>query len=251
MNYLSFLKTTIPTVFSIFIFIYGFSTLFGPIPLSITSTTTSKNDLFTVEGVGEASGIPDTAMLTLGITKQAATVKEAQNQVNAVSSKIANGLKSLGVKVTNIKTTNYSVYPNYDYFNGAQRITSYTVSQNLEVKLQPIEQANNAIDLATSAGANIVSGVTFVFDDAMSEKLEQQARKKAIENAKNKARELAKLSGIRLGKVVNVTESPLKQPEPIFALEARSANSKESEPTQISPGENTVHITVNISYETL
>lgn len=246
------LKVPFFTVLFIFVFLYIFTAIFGPLPFSINSVTTNKSDLFTVSGTGEANGVPDTAMLSLGVTKQAATVQDAQNQVNAVANKITNDLKALGVKVKNIKTTNYSVNPNYDFSNGKQTVNGYTVSQNMEVRFQPIEQANKAIDIATADGANVVGGVTFVLDDSEKDKLEMQARKQAIENAKKKAQETASIAGIRLGKIINVSESDNFPVQPYAMAELKTADGRGGgEPTQVTPGESTIKITVSLSYQTL
>lgn len=252
MGNLSSLKIPFFTILFIFAFFYLFATLFGPIPLSVNSVTTIKNELFTVSGEGEATAVPDTALLSLGVTKQAATVAQAQNEVNSVANKITADLKSLGVKVKNIKTTNYSVNPNYDFTNGKQTVNRYTVSQNMEVRIQPIEQANKAIDIATADGANVVGGVTFVLDDTTQEKLEQQARKDAIEKAKKKAEDTAQLAGIRLGKIINVTEASNDFPRPLYTMEAKAIPPVGGgEPTEVTPGENTVRITITLSYQTL
>lgn len=253
MKNLDSLKTPFFTVLFIFVMLYVFAMLLGPLPLSVTSVVTNKSDLFTVSGEGEATAVPDTALLSLGVTKQAATVQQAQTQVNTVANKITEDLKTLGVKVKNIKTTNYSVNPNYDFSNGRQTVTGYSVSQNMEVRLQPIDQANKALDLATTAGANSIGGITFVLDDAEQDKLEQQARKQAIESAKKKAQQTASLAGIKLGKILNVTESnnfPV-MPYAVGAEMKLANDSAGGEPTQVTPGENTVTITVTLSYQTL
>ncbi|MDP3941059.1 MAG: SIMPL domain-containing protein [bacterium] len=245
------LKLPFFTILFLFGFLYLFSFIFGPLPFSVNSVTTNKTDLFTVTGAGEATGIPDTALLSFGVTKQATTVQQAQNEVNTVANKITQDLKNLGVKIKNIKTTNYSVNPNYDFSTGKQTVNGYTVSQNMEVRLQPIEQANKAIDVATADGANVVGGVTFVLDDATQDRLEQQARKDAIDKAKKKAQETAQLAGIRLGKIINVTESTNDFPRPVYAMETKALPLGGGEPTEVTPGENTVRITISLSYQTL
>jgi uncharacterized protein YggE len=252
MQSLTPLKVSFFTILFVFGFFYLFSALFGPLPFSITSITTNKTDLFTVSGEGKATATPDTAMLSLGVTKQANSVKTAQEQVNEVSNKISSDLKALGVKVTDIKTTNYSVNPNYDFTNGKQTITGYVVSQNVEIKLQPIDQANKAIDIATQDGANTVGGVSFILDDATQDKLEMQARKEAIDNAKKKAQETAQLAGIKLGKIINVSESSNQIPRPMYAMDAKAVGSEGlTQPTTLQPGENNVSITITLSYQTL
>src|SRR3989344_5426227 len=109
------IRTSIFTIFFIFLNIFVFSKIFGPLPFSVNSITTTKTNLFTVQGTGEATAVPDTAMISLGVNKEASTVEAAQKQVNEIINKITNDLKKLGVEEKNIKTTNYSVNPNYDF----------------------------------------------------------------------------------------------------------------------------------------
>lgn len=253
MNNLSSLRVPFFTLLFFFAFIYIFAALFGPLPLSVNSVTTNKTDLFTVSGEGEATAVPDTALLSLGVTKQASTVQQAQDEVNKAANKITADLKKLGVQVKNIKTTNYSVNPNYDFANGKQTITGYSVSQNMEVRLQPIEQANKVIDIATNDGANVIGGITFVLDDAEQDKMEKRARTQAIENAKKKAQETAQLAGIKLGKIINVSESNSFPMQPFAAArELKVTNdAMGGAPTEVTPGENTITITVTLSYQTL
>ena len=209
--------------------------------------------MFSVSGVGEETAIPNTALMSIGITKTTPTVTDAQNQANTVINKITEELKKLGVEEKNIKTTNYSVSPDYDYSppagGGKQTVKGYTVTENLEVRITPIEKANSAADIATANGANLVGGITFVLDEQTQEKMENEARKQAIEKAKKKAQALADAAGIRLGKIVDVQESNNGNPRIMpYALDAQKTAS--SIPTNLSPGENKVTVTITLSYET-
>lgn len=244
------ITASIMTVLFAFICLFVFFKLFGPIPFFIQNVTTTKESLFTVEGTGETTVIPDTAMISFGVSKTSSTVEEAKNQVNTISNKITEDLKNLGIKVKDIKTTNYSVNPQYDYTRGNQKITGYVVDTNMTVKLQPIDKANNAIDIATKDGANQVGGIQFVVDDAKQKELMSEARKKAIKDAKEKAQSLADAAGIRLGRIVDVNENAQTPPYPRY-LEAMSADKAAvEETTQLNPGENKISTTITLSYET-
>lgn len=229
--------------------LFAYTRLFGPIPFSVNSITTTKNDLFQTSGTGKATAVPDTAVINLGVTKTAATVSDAKNQANEVAEKLLSELKDLGISEKDIKTTNYSINPNYDFTRGSQTITGYTVSQNLEVKITPIETANKAIDAAGAAGANMVGGITFTLNDQAQKELEEKARGEAIEIAKEKAKSIAQKAGIRLGKIVNVQESTSLPPQPIPLRSLAVAEDEKA--TNITPGENTIAISVTLSYETL
>ncbi|MDP2637516.1 MAG: SIMPL domain-containing protein [Candidatus Levybacteria bacterium] len=240
------IKTPLLVIIFIFLGLFIYTKLLGPISFSINSIQTTKSNLFSVNGVGEATAIPDTAQLSLGVTKTASTVNDAQNQVNTAANKIIEDLKNLGVEEKNIKTTNYSVNPNYD-FNRGQTITGYAVTQTLEIK-SSIDTSNKVIDAATANGANVVNGVTFTFNDKTKKELENKARTEAVKMAKEKAESLAKATGIRLGKIVDVQESTGFEPRPM--LQTLEADGKGGD-TQLQPGENSVNITITLSYETL
>lgn len=258
-NFYNEFKTPIVTIVILFLALFVYTKLAGPIPFSINSVNTTKTDLFSSAGEGEATAIPDSATVSLGITTQATNVADAQNKANQTADKIIGNIKKLGVSEKDIKTTNYSVNPNYGQGeiqpmmypirNGGNNITGYTVTQNLEVEVKPIEKVNKVVDTATAAGANLVGGINFTFSDEMLEKLENQARKEAVANAKKKAQSLANASGLRLGKIVNVIENsnfPRIMPMAAGALEKTDQNV----PTNITPGENSVIINVIIYYET-
>ena len=239
-------------IFFFFICLFAYTKLVGPIPFSVNSISTTKSSLFMVSGIGKASAIPDTAMASFGVTKTAPTVETAQSQVNEVANNITSDLKALGILEKDIQTTNYNVSPNYDYANGKQTTNGYTVSENVEVKIKPVEKANKAIDIATAAGANQVGGITFVLNDDEKEKLQQQATEQAIKNAKTQAQMLANAAGIQLGRIADIQTS---QEQPLmlnkYALTADRVGGLPTPETQLNPGENTVNVTVTLGYETL
>lgn len=247
------LKTPFFTVLFVFLGFFVFTKIFGPIPFFVNSVTTNKETLFTVDGTGEVSTVPDTAMVSLGVNKTASTVEAAQNQVNEIINKITADLKNLGVKDTDIKTVNYSVNPTYDYTAGRQKITGYSVNADIQVKVKPIDKANSAIDIATNDGATNVGGVQFVVDDVKQKDLEEQARKEAISDAKEKAESISRSAGINLGRIIDVRESNQGggvQPLP-YAIKTRDAMANEAAPaTELNPGENKIIVNVTLSYET-
>jgi uncharacterized protein len=246
------LKTSLLTTFGILLVFFFYTKLAGPIPFSVNSVTTTKANLFSVSGTGKATGIPDTAVISIGVTKTSSTVADAQSQTNTATNKIIEDLKKLGIAQKDIKTTNYNVNPNYDYARGAQNITGYTITQTLEAKVSPIDIASKAIDVATLDGANLVNGATFTFSDKTKKDLENKARTEAVRMAKEKAQSLSKATGINLGKIVDVQESNGYTPRPILMMAAKGAEDNSTAgATQLQPGENSIEIDITLSYETL
>jgi len=253
-------ESLIGAIVVFFVVLFVYTKLAGPIPFYINSVNTTKTDLFTSSGEGKVTAVPDQATVNAGVTAQATTVADAQTKVNQTTNKIIADLKKLGLSDKDIKTTDYSVSPNYSSGSnrvimpmmlpgGQQTITGYTVTQNLEVKIKPIEKANKVVDTTTADGANLVGGVNFTFSDELSKSLEQQATKQAVNDAKDKAQNLANASGIHLGKIVNVVENS-NQPRPLMMAGVAAKTDQASAPTNITPGENTMMVDVTLYYET-
>lgn len=244
------LKIPFFTVLFIFIGLIAYSKIVGSTPL--TNNGNAKTNVFHVQGTGTVTAAPDTATITVGITQDSLMIADAQKKVNETTSKIIADLKKLGINEKDIKTQNYSVNPKYNYMPVRNKPDGYTVSQEMEIKSKLIEKINKVIDVATADGANIINGANFTFSDELQKKLENQARENAVKDAKQKAETLSKAAGMNLGKVVDITESNNRAyPIPMMKTqEGIDGTTQASIPqTQVTPGENTVNITVDITYE--
>lgn len=239
-----------------FILLLVYTKVFGPIPFTVNNINTLNSTPFEVSGTGKASAAPDTAVINIGVTQTGTTVAEAQTKTNEAAENIINGLKEVGVEEGKIKTTNYSVNPNYSELTvpapDRGQVSGYTVTQNLEVET-PIDKANAAVDSATANGANLVGGISFTLDDKKMEEMKNEARAEAVNNAKRSAEGLANAAGIKLGNIINVQENYGGGPVPVFreAVAMDSAVGEAVPPTNITPGESNVEVTVTLTYQTL
>jgi uncharacterized protein len=230
--------------------LFLYTRLAGPIPFSVNSINTNKTDLFEASGTGKASAAPDKATVSVGVTESAPQVLDAQSRANTKAENIIEAIKRLGVEEKDIKTTNYSVNPDYT-FGTTQRISGYTVTQNIEVQTS-IDKINQVVDGATQAGANVAGNIQFTLSEEKLEELQNQAREEAVAAAKRKAEGLAKAAGINLGRIIDVNEvAGGGEPRPMF-LEAKAADNAETvQPeTNITPGENNVEVNITLVYQT-
>ena len=241
------LYSLIPILF-FFVCLFIYTKLAGPIPFSVNSVTTNKSDTFTVSGEGKSIAKPDVAVLTVGVSANGSSVKTAQEQINLNINKVTEAIKKLGISPDDIKTTNYSINPNIDYREGNQRVTGYSASTNLSIKVKEIDKINSVIDAATGSGANQVGGVSFEVSD--KEKAQNEAREMAVRQAKKKAEDATKIAGFKLGKVINYSEElPLDRgPIPLYAQGASEIQAKD---TQVEPGSSEIKVMVILSYEIL
>ena len=154
----------------------------------------------TISGEGKVTAIPDIAQISLGLRTESKQVDTAQRENTEKMNNIISTLGKLGVGKEDIKTSNYNISPRYDYNRdtGKQTLRGYEVSQSVTVKIRDLESVGAVIESSASLGANQVGGLSFTIDEP--EELRQEARIKALENATAKAKTLAKVAGVKIGK---------------------------------------------------
>lgn len=212
----------------------------------------------TVSGYGEALAVPDIATFTFSVTAMRSTVEAAQTEATQSANAITAYLKEAGIAERDMQTSNYSVYPQYDYVQeacapgipcggGRQVLRGYEVRQTTTIKVRDTAQAGELLSGVGSRGATEVSGLNFTFDDP--DMLEVEARGEAIADAKAKADELARELGVRLVRVVSFNENGYA---PMFSRTEYGMGSadavKQSAP-EFSVGENKVTSNVSVTYE--
>lgn len=241
----SFFSSSIPFVlFFVSLFIY--IKIAGPIPFSVNSINTNKTDVFLVSGEGKATTKPDVALVNIDISATGTTVKQVQEQINSVTSQVASKVKNLGVEENDIQTTNYNIQPSYDYKENSPKITGFTASSTLQIKVHEIDKINNVIDESTSAGANQIGSISFDVSDKT--KVEDEARTKAVAQARKKAEEAAKIAGFELGKIINYSENFGGSPRPIPLQMSAATLDEKSLQTKVEPGSSEIIVNVTLSY---
>lgn len=231
----------------VLVVVLGILKLAGPLPFSMNLRNLNKDNSLFVTGEGVSFVKPDTASATVSVTINAPTAKEVQKQANDKVNKITSELLKLGLSDKSIKTTNYSIYPTYG--NNGNTITGYTAYLSLTIKDKDLDRINKVLDTATSNGANVVSGVTFDVED--KDAALTDARKEGIEKAKKKAEEIAKQSGIRLGKIINVSEyMPVAYDLAPYA-KADGLGGGGGGQTEVQPGQTEIKVNVTLTYEIL
>lgn len=213
-----------------------------------------------VNGEGEISLRPDTAVFDAGVITQAKRVSDAQHQNSQRSHVMIDLLKQRGVAEKDIKTISYSITPQYVYSiarpcipescppQRPPEIVGYEVRNTIEIKVRDLTKTDTLLEDVASAGANEISSLSFRVDD--EEIARAQARAKAIADAKMKASVLARDLGIRLGRIVGYSDQE-GVPPPIYGggLQMMRADAVESTVPQVQPGEQEIHSSVTVTYE--
>lgn len=168
-----------------------------------------------VTGQGRITYQADIATVTVGVqVDKAATAEQALNDLNTKMTAVTAALGGLSIPSTDIQTQNYNLSPRYDYPNGMTVPSGYTANQQLLVKVRELDKnpqgVSKVVAAVAKAGANQVLGINF--DVSNLNDLKQQARVKAIADARNKAGTLADAAGVHLGEVTSWWENVLQVP---------------------------------------
>jgi hypothetical protein len=216
--------------------------------LAGAASADSSPRTITVNGHGEASGTPDTAVITAGVTTVAKTAAAALSANASAMQNVFAALKRLGVPDEHVQTTNFNVEPQYAPYDSnvpaAQRITGYQVSNQVTVTIDHVANAGPTIDALTGAGANQMNGISFTIHDPKP--LLEHARTDAVDDATALAKTLTSAAHVTLGPILSISESSEGGPRPVFA---GLAMMKAAAPTPVAAGTQTISADVSITWE--
>lgn len=201
-----------------------------------------------VSGYGEASGAPDIATITLGVSVTDPDVGEAVTRSNEVMQAVQDALTEAGIAAADMQTVGFSVWPEdrYDPQTGqptGERV--YHVDNQLSIKVRDLGQTGSVIEVGLDAGANTVYGLSFGVEDTSA--LEAEARTKAVEDARGRAQELAEALGVTLGDPISVMEGYGAYPPVVYGAAADGLGGGGGAPP-ISPGQLTTSMNVTVVY---
>lgn len=220
----------------------------------------------TVSGEGDAYAPADVVTLDFSVSKEEKEQKLASASVNATMQKLVDSLTAAGLTKDDIKTLSYDLQPQYDYIQqvcppvslevmrpcvpGTQKLRGYLVSQRIGITMRGgknFDNAANFLDIVTKNGATDVGQLNFKVEN--TDKVQADARAKAIAQAKDKAEMLAKQLNVRLVRIASFNEN---NATPYFAsrMDFGKGMAAESAPAPVLPvGQNQYHSNVMITYE--
>jgi uncharacterized protein YggE len=198
-----------------------------------------------VTGEGSVTIAPDVVQIRSGVTTRGKTVREATEANSKTMAAILTALTESGIPQKDVRTSQLSIHPVYAAQEPGkeQRLTGYSVSNQVSAKIKHIEKLGDLLDRLIAAGATDVWNVEFLVSDPA--KMLDQAREAAVADARRRAEVYAKAAGITLGRVVSIEEQAGTSPMPMRALAAPAPGTQ----VPIAPGENTLHAVVTVGFE--
>jgi hypothetical protein len=196
-----------------------------------------------VTGEAQISVAPDVAFVDAGVATDAKTAREASEANNTAMAKVFAALKAANIDARDIQTSRLSLQPQYaPNRSGSSPITGYRASDRVTVRIHDVSKVAGVIDTLVGAGANDIGNVAFEVSQAS--KLLDDAREKAIADARRKAEIYAKAAGVTLGAPLNISEGGAPQP----AFRGKMMAGMAAAPTPIAQGEETLSISVSVTW---
>ena len=196
---------------------------------------------------GEVTRVPDLANISAGVVTKAATASAALQENAARMDRVIAALKRAGIADRDIQTSSINLNPEYRYpENQSPQLTGYSASNQVTVRFRDIRNSGKVLDALVSEGANQISGPNMTIEHP--EQALDEARAQAIANGRARADLYARSLGMRVVRVVSVSESggyyapPPPPPAPMMASAERAY-------TKIEPGEQKLQVSLSMVFE--
>lgn len=215
------------------------------------SASVGARDLATVEtvsvsGTGRTRLAPDRFSFTVGVQTMAATVEDSVRQNSQRVADVIAALKKAGATDKDVRTANFSIYPQQDYSQGQlPRILGYQVNNSVTVTRSNVSEAGKLLQTAVSAGVNTSSGLQFEISDPARGR--DEGLRAAFADAKAKAGTLAQAAGRNLGRALAISEGGATPPPMVYAartMAMKAEAASDSVPVEAGTQESVYNISV-------
>jgi uncharacterized protein len=214
----------------------------GLLLVAPATAETAPEPALTVSGEATVTAVPDEAQIDVGVASDGKTAREASDTNNTAMGKVLLALKTANVDEKDVQTSQLSLQPQYGpNRSGSSPVVGYRAGNRIIVKLHDVLKVAGTIDTLVGAGANEIGGIAFSVSNAS--KLLDDARERAIADARRKAEIYAKAAGVTLGPPLGIAEQGSPSPIAYRKISAGLAAA-----TPIAPGEQTLQVAVSVSW---
>lgn len=218
----------------------------GPALAQDTAAQAISGTRLDVAAVGEVRRVPDIVNISAGVVTQAPSAVEAIRQNAERMASVRRALQRAGIAARDIQTSNVSLNPEYRYGdNQPPQLVGYRASNQVNVRFRDIEASGRILDALVAQGANQINGPMLGIDQP--ETALDEARTAAIANARARADLYARALGMRVVRILSVSEGGAMPQPPVPMLRMQAADAGAS--TEIAPGEQVLSVNLTVSFE--
>ncbi|MCW8126404.1 SIMPL domain-containing protein [Microbulbifer halophilus] len=205
-----------------------------------------KGTLISISATGEARQAPDTANISAGVVTESEDSEKAMQDNAAQMEKLIDAIAKAGIDDKDVQTSGISLSPRYHHQRDRKpQITGYTARNTVRVKVHKIEELGEVLDAMAAAGANQIHGPSLEIGEP--EPVMAEARQKALDKAQKRAETYAEALGMKVRRIVSVSENGGGGPRPM--LRAEMATARADTTTPVKPGETTVSVNLDLVFE--
>ncbi len=207
----------------------------------------ADSTLLNISANAEAKRVPDVATLSAGVVTQAVDGNSAMRQNAEQMTRVLAAIKAAGIAERDVQTSGVNLNPQYRYAdNEAPTITGYQASNTVSLKVRDIAKLGKVLDALVAQGANQINGPQFEIDQP--EPVYDEARLAALKKAQTRAETYAKSLGLRVRRIVSISESGGGNFRPVMMM-AKSAGMAADASTPVSPGESSVSVNLDVVFD--
>lgn len=216
---------------------------------AIAQTPPVALESVTVTGTGKARLTPDRYSFNVGVQTVATTVDDAVRENNDRVAAVIDALKKAGATAAEIRTSNFTIYPQQDYQQGKlPRITGYQVNNSVTVTRDKVGDAGKLLQAALNAGVNTSSGLQFLVSDPSRGR--DEGMRAAFADAKAKATTLAQAAGRTLGRALTISEGvEPSRPPVVYKAMAVAAAQATTDEVPVESGTQEMSYTITVTFE--
>ena len=202
----------------------------------------------TVTGEGRVEAPPDMATLSMGVQTEARTAARALSDNSEAMAQVLAQLRAADIAERDLQTSGLSLSPRWERVQSTsgqtQRVVGYVASNQLTVRVRALETLGGLIDTVVGDGANRLNGLQFATQEPGP--LRDEARRRAVADARAKAELYAAAAGVALGDVLAISEPGFSAaPQQMLRMDAEMATAS----VPVAAGEVSLRAQITIVYE--
>ena len=198
-----------------------------------------------VSGEGVVQAVPDRAWITVGAESRAPSAREAQKRNTDLMTPILEKLRGAGLAPDAIRTIGYDVQYEWDFVNNRRVGRGYVARNTVEVRVDTIDRVGDYLEIAGGSGATTLGGIRFDLKDKA--KLEREALRLAVADARSKAESAAAGAGRSIDRIVRVEERGVANGPPVPMPMFRAAEAATAGPPPVSAGQMEIRANVIVT----
>lgn len=215
------------------------------VPVQAVVMTGTRLD---VSATGEVTRVPDLAIISAGVQTLQPTATAAIEENAARMERVRAALKRAGIEDRDIQTSSINLNPEYQYDqNRPPRLTGYRATNTVNVKFRDLKRTGAILDALVAEGANQINGPNLTVDKP--ESALDEARTKAIANGRARADLYARALGMRVVRLISVSEGGGYNVPPPMPMMAQMAERGAAADSKIDPGTQQLQVNVSMSFE--